>query len=341
MADLPVSLNAAMFSREDYIARIFSQDAASPTDWQRLRAELWDYQCAQNPIVAEYCRLLGSDAPTFLPIRFFKDFMLKTGGDWQPHTVFESSGTTGQIPSRHALRDPAIYERTAVEGFFRFFPQQQPQQRYHIFALLPNYLERGASSLVYMVHRWMAHFGTEESGFYLYDFAALHAALQRAAASDTPILLIGVTFALLDFVEQYPQQLPQTAIVIETGGMKGRKEELTRPQLHAHLRQGFGVEHVASEYGMTELTSQAYAPANGRFSPPPWLHIHISDIHLPDLAQPVGSTGRICLVDFANVDTCAFIATDDLGRLHPDGSFEVLGRIDTAEMRGCNLLYVA
>jgi hypothetical protein len=322
-------------TRQDYLAQLFAEDA----DYTRLRAFLWEYQSTENPVVREYCRLLGNATPTFLPIRLFKDFMLKAGGDWQPQSIFESSGTTGQTPSRHALREPAIYERTAVAGFFRFFPKKNPQQRYHIFALLPNYLERGASSLVYMVHRWMAHFGTPESGFFLYDFAALDAALQQAAASDTPILLIGVTFALLDFSEQFPQKLPENAVVIETGGMKGRKEELTRTQLHALLRSGFGVTHVASEYGMTELTSQAYAPANGRFSPPPWLHVHISDLHLPDIAQPIGTTGRICLTDFANIDTCAFIATDDLGKLHPDGTFEVLGRIDTAEMRGCSLLY--
>ncbi|MFK7969181.1 MAG: acyl transferase [Bacteroidia bacterium] len=303
-------------------------------DFDEAAAALWAYQRSENAHIKRFCELLGNDAQTFIPIRGFKDFAMKDG-DWEAEAIFESSGTTGQIPSRHEVRDLAIYQKAALEGFFHFYPKQQ----YRILALLPHYLERGSSSLVQMVKMWTDEFGLPGSGFYLYNFEALQQSLAEAAGAREPILLIGVAYALLDFVEQFPIALPPDSIVMETGGMKGRKEEITRDELHQQLKQGLGVSQISSEYGMTELLSQFYAKESGRFFAPPWARAIISDLHLPDVPVAEGSSGRINIIDLANVHSCAFIATDDLGRQHPDGSFEVLGRIDNSELRGCSLMY--
>jgi hypothetical protein len=296
---------------------------------------LWDYQRSCNPVLREYAERLGVEGPVSLPVAFFKHFPLQSGV-WEPELAFESSGTTGQTPSRHLIRDAQLYARTTLQGFFRFFPRH-PRR---ILALLPSYLERGQSSLVQMVKDWMDAFGLPGSGFYLYNTELLRQSVAEAADAGEPVLLIGVAYALLDLVEERAMPLPPGAMVLETGGMKGRREELTREELHARLRAGLGVAHVYSEYGMTELMSQAYLLPGGRFHPAPTMRIRISDIHLDRLDQPPGITGRIHVTDLANVHSCAFIATDDLGRLYPDGSFDVLGRLDTAELRGCNLMYV-
>ena len=304
------------------------------TPFAAQAAARWKYQRRANPHIARFCELLGSDAQTFIPIVGFKEFEMKDG-DWKPEAVFESSGTTGQIPSRHFIKDLTIYRKSALDGFFHFFPKKQ----YRILALLPNYLERGNSSLVQMVKMWMDEFGLPGSGFYLYNFETLEQSLAEAADAREPILLIGVAYALLDFAEQFPQKLPSDTLVLETGGMKGRKEEITRDELHALLKEGLGVERVYSEYGMTELLSQCYTGAHGRFMTPPWAKVVISDLHHPDLPVAEGSSGRINIIDLANLHSCSFIATDDLGRMFPDGSFEVLGRIDNSELRGCSLMY--
>jgi len=299
---------------------------------EELAKALWTYQRAHNPVLKRYCDLLKQETPTFLPISFFKHFELQTAPPWLAQAVFESSGTTGQQPSRHFVRDLKLYEAVSEEAFFRFFPRQS----YQILALLPSYLERGNSSLVYMVQHWIRSFGLEGSGFFLDDFAALR---RQIDAARGPLLIIGVAFALLDFAGQFPGALPPGSLVLETGGMKGRREELTRAQLHQALCQAFELPFISSEYGMTELMSQAYAPREGRFFAPPWLKVVITDVHLPELLQPPGISGRINFIDLANVHSCAFIATDDIGRMHADGSFEVLGRLDHAELRGCSLMY--
>lgn len=309
--------------------------AQRPLSFEPLMQSLWRYQLATNPVIADFAQGLGRSEPFSIPIAFFKHFAMQCG-TWQAEAVFESSGTTGQVPSRHHVRDLDFYRRNVLRGFEEFFPLQP----YRILALLPSYLERGNSSLVYMVQTWMENFGTEGSGFFLHDFAALRAAIADSNAKGERLLLIGVAFALLDFAEDQPQTLPPDSIVIETGGMKGRREELTREALHQRLKAGLGIEQVHSEYGMTELMSQAYTVAHGRFRPASTLRIWISDLHLDRLEMPVGQTGRLHLIDLANVHSCAFIATDDLGRWHEDGTFEVLGRIDQAEMRGCSLMYV-
>ncbi|MEO0470387.1 MAG: acyl transferase [Bacteroidota bacterium] len=301
-----------------------------------LAAELWQFQYAHNPHIRRYADLMETTDAISIPIAAFKHFDLICGDNWQPEAIFESSGTTGQKASRHLVRDLSLYRQSHEKGFAHVYPEKD----YVIFALLPSYLERGNSSLVRMVKDWMDVFGLPGSGFYLNNFAELQQHLTQARKAGKPILLIGVAFALLDFAEQYPTALPPDAIIIETGGMKGRKEEMVRKDLHAILCEGFGVEKIGSEYGMTELLSQAYAVADGRFRCPPWMKVWVSDIHLDQLVQPIGVSGRLHIVDLANVHSCAFIATDDIGRLHEDGSFEVLGRLDNAEMRGCSLMYV-
>jgi phenylacetate-coenzyme A ligase PaaK-like adenylate-forming protein len=320
-----------MFDLAAYHAQLMQR----PLPFESLMQALWRYQLATNPVMADFAQGLGRSEPFSMPIAFFKHFAMQCG-QWQAATTFESSGTTGQTPSRHLVRDLELYRRNVLRGFAEFFPAQP----YRILALLPSYLERGHSSLVYMVQTWMDRFGTAGSGFFLHDFAALRAAIAEGQAQGERILLIGVAFALLDFAEDRPIALPAESIVIETGGMKGRREELTREALHTRLKAGLGISHVHSEYGMTELMSQAYTVANGRFRPASTLRVWVSDLHLDRLVMPVGQTGRLHLIDLANVHSCAFIATDDLGRQHEDGTFEVLGRIDQAEMRGCSLMYV-
>ncbi|MEZ4772804.1 MAG: acyl transferase [Bacteroidia bacterium] len=319
----------AAFDPEFYISRLFS----SQRDFAGLEAELWAFQYRHNPVIHAFCRELGTNKQVSVPIGFFKHFEMKTG-EWTPETNFYSSGTTGQIPSQHPVKDLSLYEKNSLEGFFSFFPRQP----YRILGLLPSYLERSGSSLVHMVKTWIAAFGLPGSGFYLHDFESLRIALKESEAAGERILLIGVAYALLDFAEEMGIQLPPDAIVIETGGMKGRKEEIIREELHARLKAGFGLPHIYSEYGMTELLSQAYTDHTGRFRPAPTMRVYVSDIHLNRLIEPAGISGRLHIVDLANVYSCAFIATDDIGRIYPDGTFEVLGRLDTAEMRGCSLM---
>lgn len=315
----------------------FAQQIFSPGQvFDDLAAALWHHQSTQNPTIQRFCELLGEEKQEFIPISFFKEFELKTAPPWEAAAVFQSSGTTGQVPSQHFVKDLSIYEETAIKGFFHFFEKK----RYRILALLPSYLERQNASLVHMVKLWMDHFGLPGSGFYLYNFDELTQAIYEGAEAGEPLLLIGVAFGLLDFAEQKGPKLPQDAIVIETGGMKGRKEELVRDELHKRLGEAFGLKTIRSEYGMTELLSQFYTGTHGRFLSPPWAKVVISDIHLPSRTLPVGTTGRINIIDLANMHSCAFISTDDLGRMHEDGSFEVLGRIDGAELRGCSLMYV-
>lgn len=303
-------------------------------DFEEMASQLWEYQITYNKVVREFSHALGKNSYHSIPIEFFKEFEMKCG-DWEAETVFESSGTTGQIPSRHFVRDISLYDQNVLQGFHHFFPKGE----YKILALLPSYLERGASSLVHMVKVWIDSFGLPGSGFYLYNFEELRKALCEGAEAGEKIILIGVAYALLDFVEEKALNLPESTIVIETGGMKGRKKEMIRAELHKVLQQGLAVDHIYSEYGMTELMSQAYTDRTGRFRTPPSMEVFISDIHLHRLEQKPGVSGRLHIIDLANIHSCAFIATDDIGRKYEDGSFEVLGRLDTSEIRGCSLMY--
>lgn len=271
----------------------------------------------------------------FLPIPFFKTYQVKTG-DWAAHAmIFESSGTTGDIPSRHYIYDEQIYRESLLMGFEQFYGSVE---QYAIIALLPSYLERGNSSLVHMAKVLMAKSGHPANGFYLNEYDKLQATLLRLEAQQQPTLLLGVTFALLDFAEQYPMHLQHT-MVMETGGMKGRREEWTRSQVHNYLKQQWQLKQVHSEYGMTELLSQAYAKADGIFSTASTMQILIRDINDPLEVQRTGA-GCLNIIDLANIHSCCFIATEDIGSINSDGTFQVLGRVDHAALRGCSLMVI-
>ncbi len=299
------------------------------------------YQAAHNPLYAKFLKLLHRpptpaaplSAIPFLPIQFFKTQTVKTG-DWEPETVFSSSSTTGQTPSRHLVRDVDFYLNNAQRGFARFYGEPS---EWCVLALLPSYLEREGSSLVAMADYFIRISKYPESGFFLHDFEKLRDVLIFCKSNGYKTILLGVSFALLDFAERHPMDLSGIT-VMETGGMKGRRRELTRPELHQILRAAFNLGEVHSEYGMTELFSQAYAQGGSLFAPAPTMRVLATEINDPFCPAAPGRTGVLNIVDLANLDTCSFIQTEDVGRVYADGRFEVLGRLDVAEMRGCNLM---
>lgn len=309
--------------------------------FDELAVDVFRYQASRNPVYARYLELLQCDpgaveAPEripFLPIRLFKTHALRTG-DWVPETVFTSSGTTGKTTSRHEVRDLAFYLHNTERGFRHFFG---PVEENAVLALLPSYLERKGSSLVTMAGHFIRRSGYPESGFFLHQYDALIDRIGQLLDQGAPTLLLGVTFALLDLAERGP--FPWSALkVMETGGMKGRRREMVREEVHRRLCAAFDVDRVYSEYGMTELFSQAYSAGGGVFRPVPGMRVQARQITDPFAAAPPGKTGVLNLIDLANLDTISFVATDDLGRVFPDGSFEVLGRLDHSDLRGCNLL---
>jgi acyl-CoA synthetase (AMP-forming)/AMP-acid ligase II len=267
-----------------------------------------------------------------LPVEVFKHRKV-VSFNAPAQAVFSSSATTGATPSRHYLADTALYKRAFTTGFEQVYGATQ---QYRIFGLLPGYLERTDSSLVYMVNELIRRTKDPKSGFYLDEHQALADEL-RALPTGRMGMVIGVTHALLDFAERFTFDLPNL-IVMETGGMKGRRAERTRPEVHQLLSSAFGCKNIHSEYGMTELLSQAYSTGDGRFRCPPWMKVLIRETDDPFAVAPVTKTGRIHIIDLANHYSCSFIATGDLGRIYDDGSFEVLGRFDHAEVRGCNLM---
>lgn len=310
-------------------------------DFVQAALQTFGYQYQHNQVYQRFCTLLGrtpdkvrqlTDIP-FLPIEFFKSEAVYCGNE-RPTTVFTSSGTTGSQTSRHYVKDPTVYQQSFRQGFADFYGNIE---EYTVLALLPSYLERTGSSLITMVADLIERSGSADSGFYLNEYDLLAEKLTSLDRSGRKVLLIGVSFALLDLVETHRFQLKNT-IVMETGGMKGRRKELIREELHAILCEGFGVEHIHSEYGMTELLSQAYSAGSGLYESVRWLKVLIRDTNDALSYQRPLKTGGINLIDLANIHSCSFIATQDLGRLHPDGKFEVLGRFDNADIRGCNLL---
>lgn len=321
---------------ELYADRIFTAQGT-----EALALELFQAQYGGNELYRAYVNALGVQPAQvrsvleipFLPIQFFKTHRVTTGS-FEPAAVFESSGTTGAANSRHLVKDTGIYIRSFTEAFRLFYG---PVENFVVLGLLPSYLERQHSSLVYMVQEMIARSGRPESGFYLYEHEQLAQTLQTLEARRQPVLLIGVTFALLDFAERYQLQLQHT-IVMETGGMKGRREEWTREELHAYLQQRLGVPAIHAEYGMTELLSQAYSAGKGLFRCPPWMQVLVRDENDPFQLATADAAGVINVIDLANIHSCAFIATEDIGRLHGDGSFEVLGRLDNSALRGCSLM---
>ena len=321
--------------------------AASEYNFNELALELFDHQYQHNTIYRKFCDSLKINAAEidsikkipFLPISFFKTHEVKTG-EFEAGAVFESSGTTQSIPGKHFVKDIGLYRKSFNTCFEKFYGL--PENKC-ILGLLPVYLERKNSSLVLMADDLIKASNNPLSGFYLYDHEKLHRTILHNELLKLPTLLIGVTYALLDFAEAYPMQLRHT-IVMETGGMKGRREELTRHEVHARLQKQLGVSLVHSEYGMTELLSQAYSKGDGIFHCPGWMKIVLRDeddpFHIITAAdvQNKPQTGLINVIDLANIYSCSFIATDDVGRLHANESFEVLGRSDSSDMRGCSLM---
>lgn len=298
--------------------------------------EIFEYQASNNIIFKEYLSNLKhktNEGLKFLPISAFKNKKVITG-DWQSEDYFESSGTTGSVNSKHYYQDINPYLENCVEGFEKVYGKVKD---YCVLALLPHYLERQNSSLIAMVNDFILKSTYNQSGFFLDEVEQLVEILNYNQHKNIPTILFGVSFALKDFAEKNSLHFPGLNI-IETGGMKGRQEEITREQLHSIIKKGFGTDTIHSEYGMTELFSQAYSIGQERFYPAPTMKILIKEITDPITNEKNNKTGIINIIDLANIDTCSFIATEDLGKMHDDGSFEVLGRMDNSDMRGCNLL---
>jgi phenylacetate-coenzyme A ligase PaaK-like adenylate-forming protein len=323
-----------------YKSKIFNSRNAR--DFEQTALQLFYLQAAKNQVYASFLRemrvkprsIVRLQNIPFLPISFFKRHEIRTK-NFVAEAIFTSSGTTGTDNSQHFVKDLSLYEQSFLTAFEHFYG---PSSRYCLLALLPAYLERSGSSLVYMANKLIESSNNKHSGFYLNNYAQLIETLRVTADTNTPTLLLGVSFALLDVAELLHDFHHPNLIVMETGGMKGRRKELIREELHSKLKTRFHVPQIHSEYGMTELLSQAYSQGNGVFNTPPWMRVLIRDTTDPYHLLPPGRTGGINVVDLANVDSCAFIATEDLGRLHADGSFEVLGRFDQADIRGCNLM---
>ncbi len=314
----------------------------SEAEFEQLALEVFAFQYKYNAFYRRYCSLIGKEFSTvsklseipFLPIQFFKNQILQTG-DWTAETVFSSSGTTGAITSQHHCRDLDFYKKTARQGFEQFYGKIE---NYCILGLLPSYLERSGSSLIAMVDDFIKLSKQPKSGFFLTEHAELAHILRGQRKANIPTLLIGVSFGLLDFIDNYTIDFPEL-VVMETGGMKGRRREMIRSELHEIIAKGFGIQKIHSEYGMTELFSQGYSKGNGIFEPTSTLSVLSREINDPLSSQTKnGKLGILNIIDLGNLDTCSFIATDDLGRVFADGSFEVLGRLDNSDMRGCNLL---
>jgi len=309
--------------------------------FEKIALQIFKYQFENNRVYRSFCDLLYKhpsdikhieDIP-FLPIQFFKSHKVLSSSKPVQQT-FTSSGTTGSVTSKHCVSDLSIYESSFNNTFEAFYGNIKD---YTVLALLPNYLEREGSSLVYMVDHLIRASKKPESGFYLDTLSKLKDKLEVLDRQGEKVLLIGVSFALLDLVDSHHFQLKNT-IIMETGGMKGRRKELIREELHKALKKGFGVDVIHSEYGMTELLSQAYSRGNGLFKCPKWMRVFTRDTEDALTLQTKEKSGGLNIIDLANVNSCSFIATQDLARTHKDGSFEVLGRFDDSDIRGCNLM---
>ncbi|QNA46678.1 acyl transferase [Lacibacter sediminis] len=312
----------------------------SRTSFNEVVQQSFQFQYCNNSVYRSFCEALhiappgvsGIETVPFLPISFFKTHRIKST-EFTPETLFESSGTSQTIQSKHYVKSLALYEEAFTRGFLQ---QYDLPENYCFLGLLPSYLERGHSSLVYMVQKLIEKSNHPMNGFYLNNFQELYNRLQLLEKEGQPTILIGVTFGLLDFAEQYQLPLMNT-IIMETGGMKGRREEMTREQVHLQLKKSFSAETIHSEYGMTELLSQAYSKGNGIFHCPPWMKVLVRDEDDPLHISTTGK-GAINIIDLANVYSVSFIATDDVGEVFEDGSFRILGRMDNSDIRGCSLL---
>lgn len=320
---------------------------SSKAEFEIRCLETFCYQYEYCPQYRAYSEVLGIspenvtfDLIPFLPIRFFKQYEIiskgyrKISGD---PVVFSSSSTTGMVPSKHVVLDISLYEAAFTNAFRHFYGDAKD---YVILALLPAYLERKGSSLVYMADRLIRDSGSPESGFFLYDHDRLHSVLSAMKSQGRKVILLGVSFALLDFAAAYSigENNDSWLTVMETGGMKGRKEEISRTSLHDTLSAAFGLRKIHSEYGMCELLSQAYSDGDGIFRTPAWMRIVVKDMYDPFRNAPIGTKGVLNIIDLANINSCSFIETEDMGISYPDGSFTIEGRLPKAERRGCNML---
>jgi hypothetical protein len=320
--------------------RVFQVNNAE--SFRSIALEVYHFQFAFNPVFQAYCRaisrtpdqVIDADQIPFLPISFFKSHEVAVTG-FEPELVFTSSGTTGASTSRHLVRSSALYERSFLSAFRQFFGDPAG---FCVLGLLPSYLERQGSSLIYMVNKLISLSAHPRSGFYLDNFAELHQTLREQEQSGGKTILFGVTYALLDFAAAFPIPLKNT-LVMDTGGMKGRRKEMVREEVDGELKSAFGLDHVHSEYGMTELLSQAYA-LDGKYRTPPWMKVSLRDETDPLGMPSEQGSGAINVTDLANIYSCSFIATEDAGRMGRDGSFEVLGRLDNSDIRGCSLMVV-
>ena len=329
------------------VNNIFSTE---PGLFNQTALNVFAYQYSENEVYRRWCDLImpaqhpknEAGVPVLehytsipaMPIGFFKSETVQTG-NYEPTLFFESSGTTGTVQSKHYIKDEAVYQLSFLTAFKAVYG---PVNDWCIIGLLPAYLERPHSSLVYMVEHLIKASEHAQSGFYLYDHEALSQTLKANEAVGQKTLLIGVTFALLDFAEKFPMPLSCTTI-LETGGMKGRRKELTREEVHATLMDAFNVRFIHGEYGMTELLSQAYATGNGIYKCPPWMRVLVSEEEDP-LTIKTSGRGSLQVIDLANIHSCSFIATEDVGAVYDDGSFEVFGRMDHSALRGCSLMVI-
>jgi len=309
--------------------------------FKRLALEIFKFQAVHCAVYKEYIHHLHTNIEAvseieqipFLPISFFKSHTILSSTN-PVEVVFSSSGTTGTIQSQHHVTDSKLYEQSYLQAFNAFYGNIE---NYCFLALLPSYQQREGSSLIYMVNDLIEKSKHPKSGYFLYNHDELLQTLNELKSKNQKTVLIGVTYALLDFIEHFDLNF-ENLIVMETGGMKGKRKEMVREELHEQLTKGFGIKSIHSEYGMTELLSQAYSLGEGIFNCPKWMKVLIRDVNDPLTLIPNGKTGGINVIDLANLNSCSFIATQDLGRINPDQSFEVLGRFDHADIRGCNLL---
>jgi len=304
--------------------------------------EVFHFQAAHVPVYREYLsarkvdpdRVKEVEEIPFLPVEFFKSHRIICE-EMEPEVVFESSGTTGETTAKHHVADASLYRESFLRSFYSLYGSPE---ELCVLALLPSYLERKGSSLVYMMDHLISWSKQTDSGFYLDNLEELSSVLKKRNQDGYPTLLLGVSFALLDLAEQFPVELGDHITVMETGGMKGRRKELVRGELHEILIRAFGIPAIHSEYGMTELLSQAYSAGQGIFRSPPWMDVMVRDPNDPLSLVDTGHTGGLNIIDLANLYSCSFIATGDLGKRFEDRSFEVLGRFDHSDIRGCNLL---
>lgn len=314
----------------------------SEAKFNEAALEIFRFQAINNSVYRAYISHLKTNVEAienykdipFLPISFFKSHSV-ISSDKPIAITFSSSGTTGQITSKHLVQNLSIYEDSYNKAFELFYGRADD---YCILALLPSYLERNGSSLIYMVDDLLKQSTHPKSGYFLHNHQELYQTLQELKSANQKTILIGVTYALLDFTEQYQIDFP-ALIVMETGGMKGKRKEMVRAELHQLLCTSFGVKHIHSEYGMTELLSQGYSKGGGIFECPPWMKILLRDTSDPlTILSAAQTTGGINVIDLANINSCSFIATQDLGKMHGENRFEIMGRFDNADIRGCNLL---